>query len=271
MKKFLFAIAVSVTLAAGAQTKEGRVVYKRTLQMAGRATMVINGQDMSSQLPKSRTDEFEMLFANNQSLWQFLPSANDDGGGFGGGPGGGGVMVRMGNSGNSMAYTNLDKGLKVEQKEVGDKTYIVEDSIKKLSWKLTNETKEILGHVCRKAITQTPNTRFKMSMENGEMKREQVTDTVATAAWFTTDVPVALGPVYAGQLPGLILLLDINNGQTLYEATEFTPKVNASKIKEPKEGKKATAAEFDKAQQKFMEEMRQRFAGGGGQIRVGGN
>jgi len=100
-------------------------------------------------------------------------------------------------------------------------------------------------------------------MENGEMKREMVPDTLAVVAWFTPDIPVSVGPgTYQGQLPGLILELDENNGQTFFKSVEISPKVNASKIKEPKDGKKITQAEFDKERDKAMEEMRKNMPNG---------
>jgi GLPGLI family protein len=101
-----------------------------------------------------------------------------------------------------------------------------------------------------------------MTMENGEMKREVISDTVNVIAWYTTDVPVPAGPAYTGQLPGLILELDVNNGQSITRAIEFSPKVAANKIKEPKDGKKLTAAEFTKEREKLLEEMRKNMPAG---------
>jgi len=90
-----------------------------------------------------------------------------------------------------------------------------------------------------------------------------VPDTLAVVAWFTPDIPVAVGPAtYQGQLPGLILELDENNGQTVFKTVEISAKVSASKIKEPKDGKKITQAEFDKEREKAMEEMRKNMPNG---------
>ena len=104
-------------------------------------------------------------------------------------------------------------------------------------------------------------SRPRVTMENGEMKREMINDTVKVIAWYTTDVPVPAGPNFAGQLPGLILELDVNDGQSVTKAIEFSPKVSASKIKEPSDGKKITAAEFTKERDKMMEEMRKNSGG----------
>ena len=56
--------------------------------------------------------------------------------------------------------------------------------------------------------------------------------------------------------------MEENNGQTVFKAVEVSPKVSVSKIKEPKEGKKMTAAEFDKEREKIMQEMQKNMPNG---------
>lgn len=93
------------------------------------------------------------------------------------------------------------------------------------------------------------------SAERGDRRRRQQADTTLVAAWFAPDIPVPAGPEFQGQLPGLILELDMNNGRVVYHALEISTKVNPASIKEPK-GKRITAAEFNKERDKEMEEMR---------------
>ena len=72
MKKILvigcFALAAG---AATAQQREGRVVYERTMQLQ-RPRAMANGHEMPIDMPRSRTDQYELLFGNNQSLYQFF-------------------------------------------------------------------------------------------------------------------------------------------------------------------------------------------------------
>jgi GLPGLI family protein len=106
-----------------------------------------------------------------------------------------------------------------------------------------------------------------MTMENGEMKRQALPDTSVITAWIALDIPVSAGPEFQGQLPGLILELNMNNGRIVYKALEISSKVNASAIKEPKKGKHLTAAEFNTERDKTFEEMRRNMPGGG-QIQI---
>jgi GLPGLI family protein len=73
---------------------------------------------------------------------------------------------------------------------------------------------------------------------------------------------VPAGPEFQGQLPGLIIELDMNNGRTVYKATEISAKVSTDKIKEPKGGKRITNADFAKEREKLMEEMRRNMPSG---------
>jgi GLPGLI family protein len=105
-----------------------------------------------------------------------------------------------------------------------------------------------------------------MTMENGSMSSKDVPDTSRITVWFTPAIPVPAGPDFQGQLPGLILQIDINDSPA-YKAIEVSPKVDVASIKEPKRGKKITAEDFEKEREKTMQEM---MRNGGGRIRIGG-
>ena len=90
-------------------------------------------------------------------------------------------------------------------------------------------------------------------------------DTLKIVAWFTNEIPGSFGPeMYQGQLPGIILEIDVNNGRSSFKAIEISPKVDVAKIKEPSKGKKATPEEFVKEREKMMQEMMQNGGGPGG-------
>ena len=270
MKKILLPLAALVTVQlANAQMKEGKVVYEGVTQFNFR---VMGGADMPN-LPKSQTKQYELLFGNNQSLWQPLPDMKEEANQMN--PTQGGPMVnfvRIGGA-DAVVYHNFEANKRVSERELSAKNYIVEDQITKLDWKMTEETKSILGHKVFKAKAERISTRTVMSMENGETSRKTVPDTSRIVAWFAADIPVPAGPDFQGQLPGLIMELDINNGRTVYTAVELSPKVSLSSIKQPKNGKKVSGDEFAKQQQKVFEEMQQNrmvVPGGGQRITITG-
>jgi GLPGLI family protein len=258
MKKILFSMGMLFSLLSHAQMKEGKIIYERTMTLQARNFNNID-PNIAAQIPRTRTESYELLFSNGQSLYQFLPSAASDDGGT---VSGGGFVMRFAGGSNDIVYHNFEKGTKVEQRELMDRSFVISDSIRQGSWKLTDETKTILNYTAKKAVSQRISTRNQMTMENGEMKRTEIPDTAQVIAWFTTDIPVSVGPEMQGQLPGAILELDINKGLLVYKAVEISPKVNMKNIKEPKDGKRITAAEFVKEREKMMEEMRRNMPAG---------
>ena len=262
MKKLLIAASLLFTLPSLAQVKEGKILYERTVQL----NIQINDNNPAFQnmIPRERKDKFELLFGNGKSLWQ--PVVDDNQGDEMGFSDGGGVRMvfRMPGS-DDISFYNIPEAKKVEQRELGGKNFIINDSIRKLSWKIAGESKQVLGFNCMKAITQRTQQSMRMTIENGEPKRENVTDTLNIVAWFTNEIPGSFGPEsYQGQLPGTILEIDVNNGRNTFKALSVDPKVDVAKIKEPTKGKKATPEEFAKEREKLMQEMQQNGGPGGG-------
>ena len=252
-------------LAARGQQKQGRVVYERTVQMQMR--MQAGGEEMEQMMPRTRKDKLEVLFGNDQSLRRTLEDDMPDELS----SESGGMHVRMMIAGaNDITYVNFAKAETVEQREFGARNYIIADSIHKLNWKLTGETRTILNYPCQQAVAQRIGKRMMTSMENGEIKNKEVADTSNITAWFTLSIPVPAGPEYQGQLPGLILAVDVNNGRTVYQAVEVAPGVDLADIKAPSKGKKVSAEEFAKEREKVMKEMQRNAPGRGTTIRIGG-
>lgn len=263
MKKILIAgcLVLSVSLVQ-AQQNAGTVKYERITKMIARFN--ING--VENEMPQTRKDNFELTFGNNQSLWKAAEQENNDDHN----AGGDGVQIHMVVAGsNDVMYVNFETGKKTEKREFLDKTFIIDDSISKLKWKMTGETKTILNHNCMKAIATRISTQMRMTMDNGKMERKEIQDTSNIVAWFTSDIPVSAGPgEYQGQLPGLILEMDVNNGRQTYMATGISEKADIALIKEPTGKKHYTPDEFRKEREKMMKEMEQNNQGGNRQIRI---
>ncbi len=263
MKRILFSgAALLLTMMAAAQMKQGSVSYDRTAQMR----MRINTGQGDEEKQETRTDKFELSYANNKSLWKAAEKENEDEGG----ADGGGMQIKMIVAGSDdVLFNDFTAGKSTELRVFFDKKFIVDDSIHSLKWKMGEETKNILGHNCRNATTTTINTRMMMNVNNGVMERKPIQDTSMITAWYADDIPVSAGPAeYQGQLPGLILALDINNGKTVYRATGITEKTDIAAIKEPTGKKHYTPAEFRAEREKMMDEMQKNNQGGGRQIRL---
>jgi GLPGLI family protein len=128
------------------------------------------------------------------------------------------------------------------------KKYLIEDTLKIIAWKLGTDTKKILNYDCVKATFEDT------------ARKQKIT------AWFTETLTLTAGPANFGSLPGMILGIDVNNGEMQYTALKIDFKtVKAEDIKAPAKGEKITDAEF----RKKMEEMFKRNGGGGnGNFRI---
>lgn len=264
-KRMLTGLLLLTAVALNAQQTQGKVTYERTVKL--RISFAGMPGGMEQQLPTSRTDKYELLFDQQASLWkQGERELDDEGPSFGGE----GMQVRMVVAGsNDVLYTRFDSSLRVEKRELFDKLFIVDDTISRLKWKMTGENKIILNHTCMKAEAVRISKRMTMNMDNGKMERKEVEDTASIVAWFAMDIPVPAGPSeFQGQLPGLILELDVRNGDQVYKAVTLEEKADLTKIKAPTGKKRYTQEEFRKERDKMMEEMNQNNGGGRRIIRM---
>ncbi|HEY1165206.1 MAG TPA: GLPGLI family protein [Chitinophaga sp.] len=264
MKRTILTLSMGLALfAANGQQKQGRVLYERTVQMRR------DPDGMDQMIPPMRKDKLEVLFGNDQSLLRPVKDdAQDEM--TAEGDGGGRHVFLMIDGNSDLTYVNFATDRIVEEREFGARNYIVADSIRKLNWKLTGETRTVLNYPCQQAIAQRVGKRMSIAMENGELKNTEVADTMTVSAWFTLAIPVPAGPEYQGQLPGLIMAVDINNGRVVYQAVELSPTVDLGDIKEPSKGKKVSPEQFVKEREKVMKEMQSNRGRKGAPIRIGG-
>lgn len=121
------------------------------------------------------------------------------------------------------------------REEMGQK-FLIEEDTPRIKWKILNEIKEIQGYLCMKAET------------TNQVKGQTI------HAWFTDAIPVFGGPEGFGGLPGMILELDINDGDAVVSARKIDLETPLEKLPFPKKmkGKKVTYAELDQKIEKFI-------------------
>lgn len=239
MKKTLLLCGLSIAFfCLNAQNTEGVVQYEETMNLHKMLPDSMLKQ-MRGMIPETRSTQMELYFKDDVSLYK--PSEDDE-------PqqgGGGGMSFRMGGA-MGETYKNLATEQLVEQKEMFGKKFLIEDTLKVQRWKLGTDAMTILGYKCLKA-TMTDSVR----MRGDSMTKRNIT------AWFTEDVPLAMGPGTYGSLPGLVLAVDVNNGQqtTVAKKVEFK-KVKEEDIKMPSKGDKMTRKEFDEKLKEMMKKQR---------------
>lgn len=272
MKKLFFLLTASVSLTAlSAQVKEGTIYYEQKVNMY----KTIQDEQMRAMIPEFRTTKYMLLFSDSVSMYKMVPEdeAPDP---FAGGSNGPRVIMRMGAAGGGDLYKNFAQSKSVQSSELGGKNFLIIDSIKQQPWKLGTDTKQILGHNCHKAtrkIMQSGNGVIRRMVMGGgnttpdtTTQKQQPGKEVEVVAWYADDIVSPVGPENYGQLPGVILQLDVDNGTTVFTATEVKKTVDAKELKEPKKGKAVTRQEFSK----MMMDMMGGSGGPGGVVRFGG-
>lgn len=132
---------------------------------------------------------------------------------------------------------NLKEQTYLKYMDQMSKTYIVRDSLHAPKWRVMNEIRDILGHMCMKAVSED------------KVKGQKIT------AWFASDIPVSVGPEEQFGLPGLILAYDINDGMLIVEAEKITFGEPKELIPLPKKmkGKEISGASYQTLVKEFIQ------------------
>ena len=104
-------------------------------------------------------------------------------------------------------YTDFQANTSISQKPIYEETFLVQDSLLKIKWKITADTRTIAGFECRKAVGI-------------------LFDTVAVFAFYTDELMISGGPEGIQGLPGMILGMGIPR----LHATWFASKVQVVNV-----------------------------------------
>lgn len=263
MKKTVWLALSMISVSTYAQKTEGVLTYTQKLDMKSRFQNM--DPAMQARMPENVTRQYQLAFTPQEALYE--PAAVlDEGNGFGGPMGG---SMRLGGA-SATVYTQLTEKKRVESRDIFGEKYRVLDTLVSQRWKLGKETKTIKGFVCQKAsFTDTMRVQRIMMGPGGPPPGENQQPTLRTVvAWYAPEIPVPIGPEKYSGLPGLILEVDVNNGENQYTVSEMEwRKPKASELKAPKAGKAVTEKEVREIMMKRMEEMRKN--GGGMRMRPG--
>ena len=165
-------------------------------------------------IPKLSTSYYQLTFNTDKSIYLF--NRKDEK-----------TKSPWGNDGeDNIWYNDYANEKFVQQKSVFGDTYILTDSLIKIDWKVTNETREIAGFNCRKAVGK-------------------LFDSVYVFAFYTDEITLSGGPMGLHGLPGMILGITIPRMFSSWVATKLEINgVNYSTINAPSKGKKKKAKEL---------------------------
>lgn len=133
-------------------------------------------------------------------------------------------------------YSNLRSKKLISQKSVYGTMFLVEDSTRKIKWKITDETRTIAGFLCRRA-------------------NAMVMDSVYVVAFYTDEILTSGGPESFSGLPGMILGLALPHQHITWFATKVEAgPIGAGSLVPPAKGKHMNNTEFKKSLNDSMKE-----------------
>ena len=209
---------------------------------------------------------------------------------------GGGRGFMMGGMAAGTIYKNVKENLLLQDQEFFGKQFLIKDSLVKLDWKMSGESKQIGKYTVFKAtatkkvdaadwtnMRRRGNEKDKKEddkKEVAEVKKDstktdapkdpfediEIPEEIEVTAWYTMDIPVNSGPGEYWGLPGLIL--EVNAGRTTILCSKIVMNPSdKNEIKKPSKGKEVSMEEYQDTVKKKMEEMREMFRSRGGRGR----
>ncbi|MCG8469774.1 MAG: GLPGLI family protein [Gemmatimonadetes bacterium] len=133
-------------------------------------------------------------------------------------------------------YSNHETQTVTETREFMGRTFLISDERPDYRWTLAADQREFMGYVVQKATAEHDGAQIE--------------------AWFTPQIPVPGGPGNFGGLPGMILVLTIDSGKTVYSATDIDLRGVGDVIVPPGDGDLVTRAEYEEIVVEKLEELR---------------
>ncbi len=227
MTKYIILIGSLWLSGLQAQNDQGTIVYNRKIDytkiIAGLPYLSDEEKDrvkLTWGTPQGKGSNYNLTFDGDQAVYTY------------------GVDDKESNwswrKDEFLIIEDLKKKKLQKQFVLGGRLYLLDDAKPRTRWKIENEIREVAGYLCMKAVTQD------------QIKGQTI------EAWFTDQLPTSAGPEGYGGLPGMILMLNINDGTSLVEATSVVLEIPNHPIPKKIKGKNLSYADHDDLLQKFF-------------------
>ena len=220
MNKLLFAIFLFTASICSAQNifiSSGKIEFEKKVNLYKEIESFSSGgtswlAQMKKMIPQYSVTYFDLYFDSTKSLYKPGKEATTTG-----------MKVPdwfQGPATDNVIFDDLKNGLTVSQKNVFENTYLVNDSLRNMEWKMTSELREIAGFQCHRAETI-------------------IMDSIYIIAFYTDQIIPPGGPESMHGLPGMILGMVIPRMHTTWFATGVqVTGIKTDIIQPPQKGKK---------------------------------
>jgi len=208
---------------------QGKIEYERSINVYAQMSNDEDGE--WTELRKKMTTHFktayfDLLFNRNKSLYRPGRESNDKDNSF----------MFQPPAQNNTIYSDLDGEKGISQKNIFEELFLVQDSLRKIKWKLTTETRNIAGFTCRRA-------------------NAIIMDSIYVVAFYTDEILTSGGPESFTGLPGMILGVALPHEHVSWFATKVEAiTVPDTQLAPPAKGKKTDNAALVQLVQKSLKD-----------------
>jgi len=191
---------------------EGKIEYEKKLNVY--AQMQDEREDDSwaelrkKGMPKFKTTYFDLTFVSGKTLYKPGKENEDNN------------KLWQQPAEDNVIYNDMETGKTISQKKVFDQAFLIQDSIRKIKWKITDEMRNIAGFQCRRA-------------------NAIIMDSIYVVAFYTDEIVATGGPESFSGLPGMILGVALPHQHVTWFATKVMAiPTKPSDLIAPTKGKK---------------------------------
>ncbi|HJD87147.1 MAG TPA: GLPGLI family protein [Empedobacter falsenii] len=250
MKKIISVFILLISIVSFAQQEKLEVSYTSRIILPDDFKFQPPGggsrqmpKDIQEQMVKSLQEpqDFTLTILGEESLYKLVEKISNSQEQGMRGLRGGRMMLMNGDN----IYKNTSTQQLLKEQNMMMKSYTIQDTLQNYEWKLTRETKTILGNEAKKATA--------------------IIDSIQTTAWYIPTLKYKTGPENYWGLPGLIAEVEteINrgpiSGKRIISLTNISTATNTKSIEKPKDKNAISQKEYNNLmndQRKRFEEMR---------------
>ena len=230
-KKLILLLIIFINTSISSQTISGKVTYVVSIQLLNEKKLDSSYQARTKKkMDKWMRDILKntppvnayLEFSNNEALYYVEDKMQNDGKSTFN-------LTRTAAGSDHKYYKNTDTKEYFYENNTGE---LLLTDIEPRKWKITQESKNIGGYICFKAIDLSSKKK-------------------TTSVWFAPQIPVSFGPKDFNGLPGLVLLVEMKKRTFTASKIVLNPKKKI-KIKKPTKGRKETIEEYNKRVDAFM-------------------
>lgn len=210
-------LILSVTLHSQASAQntiflsEGKIEFEKKINLYARMDEDNSWSELEKKsMPQFKTTYFDLLFTRNKSIYRPGRENTDNN------------KLWEQPAEENVVYSDLDNSKSISQKKVFEQLFLVQDSLRRIKWKITDESRVIAGFNCRRA-------------------NAIIMDSIYVVAFYTDEILTPGGPESFTGLPGMILGVSLPHQHLTWFATKVQAvKVADTEISIPQKGKKIT-------------------------------